>query len=76
MFSVDKSENFVFLKAKIARFIYLVLTVLAKDIGGWIKMFNLISIYNQIWLNLPRDDLHFFYFFVWMITTLATKKNS
>ncbi len=32
--------------------------------------------YSQIWLNLPKDDCHFFYIFLRMMTTLATKKNS
>jgi hypothetical protein len=31
---------------------------------------------SQIWLNLFRDDRHFFYFFLWMIATLATNKKS
>jgi hypothetical protein len=61
VFSRQKWE-FCFLKAKFARFIYLVFTVLAKDIGGLIKIFILFWIYNQIWLNLPRDDLHIFLF--------------
>jgi hypothetical protein len=28
-------------------------------------------VYSQIWLNLFMDDHHFFYIFLWMITTLA-----
>jgi hypothetical protein len=24
-------------------------------------------IYSQIWLNLPEDDCHFFYIFLWMV---------
>jgi hypothetical protein len=33
-------------------------------------------VYSQIWLNLPTDDCHFFYVFLWMIATLAMNKNS
>jgi hypothetical protein len=29
-----------------------------------------------MWLNLGRDDHHFFQIFLWMIVTLATNKNS
>ncbi len=32
-------------------------------------------VYSQIWLNLPMDDHHFFYIFLWMIATLATKNK-
>jgi hypothetical protein len=27
---------------------------------------------TQIWLNLPRDDSHFFKIFLWLITALTT----
>jgi hypothetical protein len=30
-------------------------------------------VYMEIWLNLPRDDCHFLYIFLWMIANLATK---
>jgi hypothetical protein len=33
-------------------------------------------VYSQIWLNLHKDDDHFFYIFLWMIATLATNKNA
>ncbi len=38
-------------------------------------LYNLLIIYSQIWLNLPRDDRHFSYNFLWMIPTLATKQK-
>ncbi len=43
-----------------------------------IKKFELKNlIYSQIWLNLPSDDGHwFFYIFLWMIATQATLKKS
>jgi len=25
------------------------------------------GLYSQIWLNLPRDGCHFFYFFLWKL---------
>jgi hypothetical protein len=28
-------------------------------------------VYGQIWLNLPKDDHHFYYIFPWMIATLT-----
>jgi hypothetical protein len=31
--------------------------------------------YSQIWLQLPRDNCHFFYIFLWMVRTLAQKIN-
>jgi hypothetical protein len=33
-------------------------------------------VYSPIWLNLFRDDGHSFNIFLWMITTLATNKDS
>ncbi len=35
-------------------------------------MCDLFLVYSQIWLNLPREDCHFSYIFLWMIITLAT----
>jgi len=32
-------------------------------------------VYSHIWLNLAKDDHHFFYIFPWMMATLATNKN-
>ncbi len=50
---------------------------LARNMEGWIKK-TCISylVFSRIWLNLPRDDSHFFYILLWMIATLATKKKS
>jgi len=42
----------------------------------WLKICTLFLVYSQIWLNLPKNDCHFFYIFQWMIATLATNKNS
>jgi hypothetical protein len=49
---------------------------LARNMEGWIKK-TCISylVFSRIWLNLPRDDSHFFYILLWMIATLATKKK-
>jgi hypothetical protein len=33
----------------------------AKNIEGWLKICTLFLAYSQIWLNLPRDDCHFFH---------------
>ncbi len=46
----------------------------AKHTKGWLINFILFLAYSHIWLNLPRDDCHFFYIFQCMVTTLATKK--
>jgi hypothetical protein len=48
----------------------------AKNIEGWLKISTSFSIYSQIWLNLHRDDYHFFYIFLWMINILATNKKN
>jgi hypothetical protein len=39
------------------------------------------GLYSQIWLNLPRDGCHFFYFFQWKLplslqTKIPGKKNT
>jgi hypothetical protein len=31
--------------------------------------------YSQNWLELPRDDYHLFYIFLWMVVALAQKIN-
>ncbi len=31
---------------------------------------------SQIWLNLPKDDHHFSYIFLWMVATFATNKTN
>jgi hypothetical protein len=48
----------------------------AKNTEKWLKFFISYMVYSQIWLNLPRYHSHFFYIFLWMITTLAKDKNS
>ncbi len=35
----------------------------SMKIEGWLKDFTPHLVYSQIWLNLPRDDPHFFYTF-------------
>jgi hypothetical protein len=32
-------------------------------------------VYSQIWLNLPKEERHFFCIFLWMIATLAKKQK-
>jgi hypothetical protein len=32
-------------------------------VKGWLNVFTIFTVYSQIWLNLPRDDCHFFYIF-------------
>jgi len=56
-------------------FLYLVFSVVAKNIEGWLNISASYVVYSQIWLNLPTDDHHFFYIFLWMIATLATKQG-
>jgi len=36
----------------------------SMNIEGWLKDFTPHLVYSQIWLNLPRDDPHFFYTFL------------
>jgi hypothetical protein len=48
---------------------------------GWWKIYNLFIVYSQIWLNLPRDDRHFSYNFLWWLplwlqTKISKKKIS
>jgi hypothetical protein len=47
-----------------------------KNNEEWLKFFISYMVYSQIWLNLPRYHSHFFYIFLWMITTLSKDKNS
>jgi hypothetical protein len=46
-----------------------------NNIEGWLNISASYVVYSQIWLNLPMDDHHFFYIFLWMIATLATKNK-
>jgi len=48
----------------------------AKNIKESLKMCTLYLNYSQIWLNLLRDDRHFFYTFLRMLVTLALNKSS
>jgi len=47
----------------------------SKNIGQWLKICTSYLVYSQTSLNLPRDDHHFFYMFLWMIT-MTINKNS
>jgi len=47
----------------------------AKNMEGWLKICTLFLIYNQIWLNLPRDNCHLSYIFQWMIATFSFDKK-
>jgi hypothetical protein len=49
---------------------------LAKNVEGWLKIIILLLSYSHIWLHLQRDDRHFFYIYLPMITTSAKNKNS
>jgi hypothetical protein len=40
-----------------------------------IEDLKLFLVYSQIWLNLPRNDCHFFYILLWMMGTLATSQS-
>ncbi len=46
-----------------------------KYSSGWLKICTLLLFYSQIWLNLPWDDRHFFYIFLWMIITPGYKQK-
>jgi hypothetical protein len=59
----------------IARFVYLAFHCVTKNRKRWLNSFTLFLVYSQIWLNLLKDDCHFFYVFQWMIATLATNKQ-
>ncbi len=71
--SIQKWEK---LNIKITRFVYLVFCCVAKNIDLDYEICALFIDYSQIWLNLFRDNCHFFYMFLWMIATLAAKKMS
>jgi hypothetical protein len=49
-----------------AIFLYLV-SKIAINIEGWLKICPSYLVYNQIWLNFLRDNHHFFSIFQWMI---------
>jgi hypothetical protein len=48
-----------------AKFIHLVFNVWQKYIKIWLKLFISCVAYNQIWLDLPKDDHHFFALFIY-----------
>jgi hypothetical protein len=62
-------------KVKIIIFLYLHLNFSQKYFRRKLKFYTSYLVYSQIWLIVPRDDHHFFYIFLWMVT-LATNKNS
>ncbi len=45
-------------------------------IEGQLKFCTSCMVYSHIWLNIPRDESHFVYIFIWMLVTLAKNKNS
>lgn len=47
----------------------------AINIEGWSKICISPMVYNQFWLNLPRDYHHFLYIFLWINATLSYIKN-
>jgi hypothetical protein len=62
-------------KKKIKTSNFINLHCVAENIKGWLKICTLFLFYNLIWLNLPKDNGHFFYIFLWMMATLATNKK-
>jgi len=47
----------------------------AENVKGWLKICTLFLVYSLTWLNLPKDNGHLFYIFLWMMATLATNKK-
>lgn len=45
----------------------------AKIIEGQLKFCTSCMVYSHTWLNIPRDESHFFYIFIWMLVWLKTK---
>ncbi len=52
----NSEEIFFFL---ITRFLYLVFSLLVKNLEGQLKISTPYLVYSQIWLNLLTDDHHF-----------------
>ncbi len=71
-FSITRSEK----KGKNHQIHMIGFHCVARNIEGSLKICALFLVYSQIWLNLLRDDSHFFCIFLWMVTTLATNQNS
>ncbi len=55
---------------------YIWFSLCSQKIEGWLNICTSFMIYSHIWLNLPYNDCHFFYIFLWMITTFAINKSS
>jgi hypothetical protein len=56
-------------KKQFARFLHRVSSLYSKTYN-WRMIKDLyfkFGLYSQIWLNLPRDGRHFFYFFLWKL---------
>jgi hypothetical protein len=54
-FSIAQSEK----KEKILKF-FVCFKQVARNIKGWIKFCASYVVYNKIWLDLLKDDYHFF----------------
>ncbi len=62
-------------KEKVSMFLYLV-SKIAINIEGWLKICPSYLVYNQIWLNFLRDNHHFFSIFQWMIARFLKKSST
>jgi len=60
----------------VARFVYLGFHCVARHIEWWFKICHLFLGFSQIWLNLPRNDPHFFNIWQWMIAILGYKQKT
>jgi len=47
----------------------------SQNIVGWLKIFIVFLAYSHTWLNLLRDDGHFFYVFLPMVASLTINKT-
>jgi len=71
-FSIARSEG---KNSKIFQISIFGFQCVAKDMEGWFKFDTSYMVYSHIWLNIPKNDCHFFYIFLLMIVTLAKKRN-
>jgi hypothetical protein len=71
-FSIARSEGE---KSKNFQIFVFGFQCVAKDMEGWLKFCTSYMVYSHIWLNLPKNDGHFFYIFLLMIVTLAKNKK-
>jgi hypothetical protein len=46
-----------------------------KNIEGWLNTYTSYLVYSHIWLNLAKDDHHFFYNFPWMMLHFGYKQK-